>query len=76
MNLSGKEDHPNIQPSTRPGIELGTSGLRGHCANPSMSNCIQQTDFCVLVDEMNFLKLYFLFCVLHFLNKIREKMSE
>ena len=27
--LSGKEGHPNIQPSTRPGIELGTSGLGG-----------------------------------------------
>ena len=27
--LSGKEGHPNIQPSIRPGIELGTSGLGG-----------------------------------------------
>ena len=39
MNFSGKEGHPNIQPSTRPGIEPGTSGLGGrdlnHCANPS-----------------------------------------
>ena len=39
MNFSGKEGHPNIQPSTRPGIELGTSGLGGrdlnHCTNPS-----------------------------------------
>ena len=36
MNFSGKEGHPNIQPSTRPGIEPGTSGLGGrdlnHCA--------------------------------------------
>ena len=36
---SGKEGHPNIQPSNRPGIEPGTSGLGGrdlnHCANPS-----------------------------------------
>ena len=35
----GKEGHTNIQPSTRPGIEPGTSGLGGrdlnHCANPS-----------------------------------------
>ena len=41
MNFSGKEGHPNIQPSTRPGIEPGTSGLGGrdlnHCANPSAS---------------------------------------
>ena len=40
MNFSGKEGHPNIQPSTRPGIEPGTSGLGGrdlnHCANPSV----------------------------------------
>ena len=39
MNFSGKEGHPNVQPSTRPGIEPGTSGLGGrdlnHCANPS-----------------------------------------
>ena len=39
MNFSGKEGQPNIQPSTRPGIEPGTSGLGGrdlnHCANPS-----------------------------------------
>ena len=39
MNFSGKEGHPNIQPSTRPGTELGTSGLGSrdlnHCANPS-----------------------------------------
>ena len=39
VNFSGKEGHPNIQPSTRPGIEPGTSGLGGrdlnHCANPS-----------------------------------------
>ena len=39
VNFSGKEGHPNIQPSTRPGIELETSGLGGkdlnHCANPS-----------------------------------------
>ena len=27
MNFSGKQGHPNIQPSTRPGIELGTLGL-------------------------------------------------
>ena len=39
VNFSEKEGHPNIQPSTRPGIEPGTSGLGGrdlnHCANPS-----------------------------------------
>ena len=39
VNFSGKEGHPNIQPSTSPGIKLGTSGLGGryfnHCANPS-----------------------------------------
>ena len=39
MNFSGKGGHPNIQPSTRPGIEPGTLGLGGrdlyHCANPS-----------------------------------------
>ena len=29
MNFCGKEGHPNIQPSTRPGIEPGTSGLGG-----------------------------------------------
>ena len=33
------EGRPNIQPSTRPGVELGISGLGGidlnHCANPS-----------------------------------------
>ena len=38
MNFSGKEGHPNIQPSTRPRIEPGTSGLGGrdlnHCAKP------------------------------------------
>ena len=35
MNFSGKEGHPNIQPSTRPGIEPGTSGLGGRDLNPS-----------------------------------------
>ena len=39
MNFSGKAGHPNIQPSTRLRIKLGTSGLAGkdlnHCANPS-----------------------------------------
>ena len=39
VNFSGKEGHPIIQPSTRPGIELGTSGLGDrnlkHCANSS-----------------------------------------
>ena len=44
MNFSGKEGHPNIQPSTRPGIEPGTTGLGGrdlnHCANPSAMNVI------------------------------------
>ena len=41
VNVSRKEGHPNtcIQPSTRLGIELGTSGLGdrdlNHCANPS-----------------------------------------
>ena len=39
VNFSGKEDHQNIQPSTKPRIELGTLGLGGrdlnHCANPS-----------------------------------------
>ena len=39
MKFSEKEGHPNIQPSTRPGMELGTSGLGGrdlnHCANSS-----------------------------------------
>ena len=43
VNFSGKEGHPNVKPSTRPGIELGTSGLGGrnlnHCANPSGSYC-------------------------------------
>ena len=29
MNFSGKDSHPNIQPSARPGIERGTSGLGG-----------------------------------------------
>ena len=29
VNFSGKEGHSNIQPSTRPGIEPGTSGLGG-----------------------------------------------
>ena len=29
MNFSGEEDHPNILPSTWPGVEQGTSGLRG-----------------------------------------------
>ena len=29
VNFSGKERHPNIQPSTRPGIEQETSGLGG-----------------------------------------------
>ena len=29
VNFSGKEGHPNIQPSTRPGIKPGTSGLGG-----------------------------------------------
>ena len=37
--FSGKEGRPNIQPSTRTGIEPGTSGLAGrdlyHCTNPS-----------------------------------------
>ena len=44
VNFSGKEGHPNIQPSTRPEIEPGTSGLGGrdlnHCANPS-AICMQ-----------------------------------
>ena len=44
VNFSGKEGHPNIQPSIRPGIELGTSGLGGrdlnHCANPSAINVL------------------------------------
>ena len=39
MDFSGKEGHPNIQPSTTPGIEPGTSRLEGrdlyHCANTS-----------------------------------------
>ena len=39
VNFSGKEGRPNTQPSTRPGMETGTSGLGGrdlyHCANPS-----------------------------------------
>ena len=39
MNFSGKGGHPSIRPSTRPGIEPGTSGLGGRdlyrCANPS-----------------------------------------
>ena len=39
MNFSGKEGHPNIQPSTRPGIEPGTLGLGdrdfNHCAKSS-----------------------------------------
>ena len=40
MNFSGNEDHPNVQHSTRPGIEPETSGLEGRhlttaCANPS-----------------------------------------
>ena len=51
MSFSGKEGHPNIQPSTRPGIEPGTSGLGGrdlnHCANPSAPNC---TRFLVLLE--------------------------
>ena len=38
VNFSGKEGDPNIQPSNRPGFELGTSELGGrdlnHCANP------------------------------------------
>ena len=42
-DLSEKEDHPNIQPSTRRGIDQGTSGLvrqrSYHCANPSANNC-------------------------------------
>ena len=29
MNFSGKESHPNIQPSTKPGIEPETSGFGG-----------------------------------------------
>ena len=29
MNFSGKEGHPNIQPSTRPRVEPGTSGFGG-----------------------------------------------
>ena len=29
MNFSGKEGHQNIPPSTRPGIEPGTSGVGG-----------------------------------------------
>ena len=29
VNFSGKEGHPNIQTSTRPGIKPGTSGLGG-----------------------------------------------
>ena len=33
VNFSAKEGHPNIQPSTRPGIELGTSGLGGRDLN-------------------------------------------
>ena len=39
VNFSGKEGHPNIQHSTRLGIEPRTSGLGGrdlyHCTNPS-----------------------------------------
>ena len=45
MNFSGKEGHPNIQPSTRPGIEPGTSGLGGrdlnYCANSSAELVIE-----------------------------------
>ena len=57
MNFSGKEGHPNIQPSTRPEIELGTSGLGGrdlnHCANPSeisqpFNNCYYSIDVLLL----------------------------
>ena len=37
MNFSGKERHPNIEPSIRPGMEPRTSGLEvdgsNHCAN-------------------------------------------
>ena len=32
VNFNGKEGHPNIQPSTRTGIEPGTSGLGGRDA--------------------------------------------
>ena len=39
VNFSRVEGHPIIQPLTRPGIELGTSGLGGrdlnHCTNLS-----------------------------------------
>ena len=39
LDFSGKEGQPNIEPSTRPGIEPGTSGLGGrdrtNCSNPS-----------------------------------------
>ena len=42
LNFSGKEGRLNIQPSTRPGIEPGTSGLGGRdlypSANPSACN--------------------------------------
>ena len=33
MNFSRKEGRQNIQPSTKPGIELGTSGLGGRDLN-------------------------------------------
>ena len=40
VNYNGEEGHPNIWPSTRPGIEPGTSRLGGrdlsHCASPSV----------------------------------------
>ena len=54
MNFSRKEGHPNIQPSTRPGIETGTSGLGGrdvnHCTNLSaflylLSVCLKYISF-------------------------------
>ena len=44
MNFSGKEGHPNIQPSTRTGIQPGTSALGGRdlttAPTPPLLHCI------------------------------------
>ena len=72
MNFSGKEGHPNIQPSTRPGIEPGTSGLGGrdlnHCANPNHScylqmECLEIFVNLKLIDKIKLKVVVVLYCI-------------
>ena len=80
VNFSGKEGHPNIQPSTRPGIEPGTSRLEGrdlyHCANPSpiRTNCTcfsYKNELFALLLSLHFLEHSSSIFILHFFDLVK-----